>query len=179
MTVYTDLSQVQIKADTVLALGKFDGVHLGHRRLIERLVSERRRLGEGWASCALIIGGEPQGGLVSEERQLAILGEMGVDIVVRLPFDKALAGTPAEDFLRDVLLGALHMKVMVAGSDVTFGAGAAGDLAFLRSREEALGFRLIIIEKEEYGGSPVSSTRIRNALAAGEEDAAAAMLGDR
>lgn len=179
MIVYTDLSQVRIKDDTVLALGKFDGVHLGHRRLIERLISERRRLGEGWASCALIIGGSPDGGLVSEERQLDILGEMGVDIAVRLPFDRKLAGTPAEDFLRDVLLGALHMKVMVAGPDVTFGAGAEGDLAFLRAREETLGFRLVIIEKEEYCGSPVSSTRIRNALAMGEEDAAAAMLGGR
>jgi riboflavin kinase/FMN adenylyltransferase len=168
---------------SVVCIGAFDGLHLGHRALVRHAVSRARTLGlpaialsfeplprEFFARAA------PPPRLTLPRAKFEGLCELGVDRVGLLRFDAALAAMSAEDFVRDVLAARLHAREVWVGPGFRFGRDRLGDLQALQSLGAEHGFTAEAIEAVG-DGAPISSTRIRNALASGDFEAAARLLG--
>jgi riboflavin kinase/FMN adenylyltransferase len=155
--------------ECIAALGSFDGVHLGHRRVLETAcrVGPPVTVVTFWPHPRLVLGNDVQ--LVSTlERRLELLGETGVDATLVVEFTPELAAQSPAEFA-DAILRKIGAAVVVIGEDFRFGRGAAGDAALL----EELGFDVRIVEKV----AGVSSTEIRRLVRAGDVAGAAALLG--
>ncbi len=176
-------AQLPRLAAPVATLGAFDGVHRGHQRILAETIAWARELG----GQAVVLTFDPlpkavvePGGalcITSLPHRLALMQRCGLDLAVVIPFDAAVAEMPAEQFVRDVLLGWIGARHVVFGHDSTFGRKAEGNLALLR-RLEAGG--LLAVRSPgpvRYRGGVISSTAIRQAIAAGDLRAARAMLG--
>ena len=172
----------------VVAIGNFDGLHRGHAGVIARAKGLAERLGR---SCALLTF-EPHPAdffagkrvifrLTPPEAKEAILHRMGLDGMIVLTFDAALAGLSAEDFVRDVLVRRLGVAGVVAGYDFHFGAKRAGTPDFLKEAGARYGLTVDIVDKITWDQSgsleAVSSTAIREALQAGDVRRARELLG--
>ncbi len=167
-----------------IALGNFDGVHLGHQAVIAsaRAVAEDRDIALGAAVFEphprrFFKPDLPPFRLQTARQRARALGEIGVEEVFEIGFDAALSQSTdrefAERILRD-LLGAAHVSV---GADFRFGKGRMGDAASLEKLGDELGFSVDAVEPITEGAAKIASTGIREAIAAGEMDRAAAMLG--
>lgn len=163
-----------------IALGNFDGVHAGHRAVIEGAQAAGGRLGVATFEPpprAFFRPEDPPFRIYRPDRRNARLAEVGAEAIFELPFNADMAAMTDEVFARSVLkdgIGAAHVTV---GFDFRFGRGRMGDAARLSSLGRALGFGVTIIEKVEALGSKASSTAIREALIAGAPEKAADILG--
>jgi riboflavin kinase/FMN adenylyltransferase len=175
---------------TVLTIGAYDGVHGGHRKVIAevcRLAEER-----GLDSAVVTFDRHPASVvrpdsapllLTDLEQKLELLAATGVDQTLVVPFDEARAAETAEDFVTNVLVGCLKVKLIVVGEDFHFGFRRLGNVALLREMGQALGFTVMDLGLVGMDGEPardheqVSSTFIRRALGRGDLDRANAMLG--
>ena len=170
---------------SVVTVGMFDGVHVGHRHILSLLgrVAEekglrpvvvtfdrhpRQVLTEGVATHFRITTNEERGRLLSQ---------CGVDTVVELPFTPQLAGMSACEFFEQVLVGRLNARALVLGFDNMFGSRSRNDFDRLPALAEEKGVTIHVDKAVFYHGSEVSSTRIRKALEQGQTDRAASMLG--
>ncbi len=169
---------------SVVALGTFDGVHVGHRQILETACALARRL--GGTALALTFDRHPQQTLAPQrapslltsfEKRLELIQSSGVRHTVVAQFDQSFANVEASDFLDHVVLRALGASAVVVGYNFRFGRGAAGDAAYLSAAARRKGFQLSIVPPVEDDGAPVSSTRIRTMLAAGDVESAARLLG--
>jgi riboflavin kinase/FMN adenylyltransferase len=168
----------------VLAIGNFDGVHRGHRFLIESAENEARRIGT--AAGVLLFEPHPREFFSPDEQhfhltpldeKLAILDELGLDLAVVLPFDAALAGLDAGRFIEEILVGALSVAHVVVGYHFFFGKNRTGSAETLRAAGAAYGFGVTVVEPVAERGEPFSSTAIRLLLAEGDVRGAAKALG--
>lgn len=168
----------------VATIGNFDGVHLGHRAVIENLAVQGKRLG----LPVVVILFEPQPleffnpeqappRLTRLREKLARLAELPVDVALLLRFDRKLAESPAEEFIEKVLIGGLRIKHLVIGDDFRFGKGRRGDFSMLREAGARFGFGVADTVSVQIDRDRVSSTLIREALAAGNMDFAERLLG--
>lgn len=163
-----------------VALGNFDGVHAGHRAVIEGAVAAGGSLGVATFEPPprqFFRPDDPPFRIYRPARRNARLMELGAQAVYELPFNADMAAMTDEDFARSVLkdgIGASHVTV---GFDFRFGRGRMGDAGRLASLGRALGFGVTVIEKIEALGAKASSTAIREALIAGEPERAAEILG--
>lgn len=167
-----------------LAIGNFDGVHRGHRAVLDAA----RTAGQA-AGCrlgAMIFEPHPRKFfhpekplflLTPAERKLALFADHGLDFAAVLPFDTELSSLTAERFVAQVLVGAFGIRHAVTGYDFFFGKGREGTAAALRGFGEAYGFGVTIVEPVGDSGEIYSSTRVRELLAEGDVAAAAEMLG--
>ncbi|MEW6687791.1 MAG: bifunctional riboflavin kinase/FAD synthetase [Pseudomonadota bacterium] len=167
-----------------LTIGNFDGVHLGHRAMLERLVAGARS--RKLVSCALTFEPHPREffspelaptRLTRAREKLELIAETGVERVHVLRFDARLAALSAERFIEDVLLRGLGTRWLLVGRDFRFGAKRAGDYAMLEAAARRLGFEIEALPDIAHEGERVSSSRVRAALAAGDLAAAARLLG--
>jgi riboflavin kinase/FMN adenylyltransferase len=173
--------------DVVFAIGTFDGLHRGHLAVVQAMLEESRRLNAVPAVLtfhphprAVLTPDNPPPLLMSRERKLAILASLGVRAAVFLPFTKEFAALSPEDFLsRCLISGPVRVRGVCAGSMWRFGARCAGDVAFLKKRADELGFVCRAVPEIRDGQGIVSSTRVREALAAGDVTFAAHCLGRR
>ncbi len=173
--------------DVVFAIGTFDGLHRGHVAVVRAMLEESSRLNATPAVLtfhphprAVLTPDNPPPLLMSRERKLSILASLGVRAVVALPFTKEFAALSPEDFLsRCLLAGAVRVRGVCAGSLWRFGARGAGDVAYLKRRADELGFVCRAVPEIRDGDGIVSSTKIREALAAGDVEAASRGLGRR
>ena len=181
MRTYKDVAEAarQNDGDSVVALGFFDGVHRAHAAVLAaaRAEADRRAL----PLFVLTFRGDdaPQGGaplLTSDEERLALFAAMGVDSAVLSPFS-SLSHLSPEAFVTSVLLGTLSARVAVTGENFRFGYRAAGDAARLSHLMNEGGGEAIALPPVLYGGAPISSTRVRAALADGDCALAEALLG--
>ena len=164
---------------SAVALGYFDGVHLGHRAVIGAAVAAARRAGLTPAvfTFELAEGNTLKGGrLLSRSEKYRRMAELGAREILAPPFAAFCALTP-EDFVEQVLIGCFAAKAVFCGDNFTFGARAAGDVERLRALCAPHGIAVTVVEMAQYGGRTVSSTRIRAALEEGRLDDANAMLG--
>ncbi|MEL7113540.1 MAG: riboflavin biosynthesis protein RibF [Pseudomonadota bacterium] len=163
-----------------IALGNFDGVHAGHRAVIEGAASAAGPLGVATFEPpprAFFRPDDPPFRIYRPDRRNMRLAELGAKAIFELPFNADMAAMTDEVFARDVLkdgIGASHVTV---GFDFRFGRGRMGDAGRLASLGRALGFGVTIIEKIEALGAKASSTAIREALIAGAPEKAAEILG--
>ncbi len=170
---------------SAVTVGKFDGVHLGHRAVIARLLSVARR--DRLTSVVVTFDRNPLAivapercpeDLVSLEQRLELLEQTGVDAVLVLTFDLALSRVPAEEFVERFLVSRLHARTLLVGSDFRYGARGAGDVALLRRLGERDGFDVQLIDDVRPDGHDrVSSTWIRSLLAEGDVAYAGVLLG--
>lgn len=167
-----------------LAVGTFDGVHVGHRAVIGRALEIA---GERGITSAVVTFDRHPLEVVDPARvprlltppaeKLRLLAELGPDEVVVLPFDEHLAGLAPEDFCAELLAGTLHARAVVVGENFHFGAGGAGDAAQLRACGARHGFDTIAVSLVTEHGKTISSTRIRRLLHLGELEEVRAILG--
>jgi riboflavin kinase/FMN adenylyltransferase len=170
----------------VVTIGVYDGVHLGHHavlRLVRELADAR-----GLAAVCVTFDRHPAEVvrpesaprlLTSQEQKLELLDATGyLDLAFVLHFDEARSREPADDFVREVLVAAGHARLVVVGADFHFGRARGGDVALLQRMGAELGFEVLGVGLEAApGGTIYSSTRIRELLAEGDVDGAAALLG--
>jgi riboflavin kinase / FMN adenylyltransferase len=170
----------------VVTIGVYDGVHLGHHAVL-RLVRELADV-RGLAAVCVTFDRHPAEVvrpesaprlLTSPEQKLELLDATGyLDLAFVLHFDEARSREPADDFVREVLVGGAHARLVVVGADFHFGRARGGDVALLQRMGAALGFEVLGVGLEAApGGTIYSSTRIRELLAEGDVDGAAALLG--
>ena len=173
MDVVTDLAAVP-PGQRSLAIGTFDGVHVGHQHVIGTAIAVGREQGLRTAVLtfdrhprALLAAQAPPRLLTPPAVKRELIANLGADELIILHFDERLAAMPAEEFCRDVLVGRLRARVVVVGENFTFGAGGRGGPASLRACGEQLGFRTIVVPLVTQGGHPISSSRVRRLLRAG------------
>lgn len=173
----------QVAGPLHLALGVFDGVHVGHQAVIERAVQAAASQG-GIAGLltfdphpiqVIAPAKAPTHLLATLEHKARIVGDLGVELLVPLPFDQELAVMRAEDFIDQLL--AAQVKTLAVGEDWRFGHRRQGDVALLKRLAEKSGYRLEAVPPVMYEGDRISSTRIRQAIRDGNLDAACEMLG--
>lgn len=182
MTLHSTLPK-QPLAPSVVALGCFDGVHLGHRAVILRAVRWAKEL--GISSTVFVFESSPKNyfspdsvpQLTDRETKIALLEKLGVDTVVCLPFDESIATTSAEDFFHKILCGSLSAKHIVCGYNYSFGAKGLGNTALLASLCDAAGVGLSVLPPITIDGTAVSASTIRRALEEGRLDDAYLLLG--
>jgi riboflavin kinase/FMN adenylyltransferase len=168
----------------VLAIGNFDGVHRGHRALIDAAVEKAR--GIGAPAGALIFEPHPREFFHPEEphfhltpapQKLAIFEELGLDLAAILPFNRELANLSADDFVARVLVEGLAARHVVIGHDFFFGKGRSGTPETMCAAAQRLGFGITVVAPVAAEGEVFSSSAIRLRLAQGDVKGAAAMLG--
>jgi riboflavin kinase/FMN adenylyltransferase len=172
---------------SVVTIGAYDGVHLGHQHVIGQVRALAADLGVASAVVtfdrhpATIVRPDSAPKLLTDlDQKLELLADAGVDCTLVIRFDQARSEETAEDFVTTVLAGQLHARAVVVGRDFRFGHGRRGDIDLLEAMGRELGFDvhgLDLVAGGGDGGAPVSSTRIRQLLGDGAVDAAATLLG--
>ncbi|MDY0909179.1 bifunctional riboflavin kinase/FAD synthetase [Microbacterium sp. CFBP9034] len=171
---------------SVVAIGKFDGVHTGHHAVIDRARVDAAAVGARVVAVtfdrnplALLRPDLCPDSLVGVQQKLRLLADAGVDATLMLTFDRALADLGAREFVEHVLVGALGVQIVLVGSDFRFGRGGAGDPALLRELGAEFGFDVDVVDdvRAIEAGRRVSSTWVRELLAAGDVAGASKLLG--
>ena len=184
MKIYGDISDEIIKTEngTAIAIGKFDGLHRGHRALIE-LVRNEKMNGLVPAVFAFarapkeLTGSERQKYILTAAEKRMFMEKNGVEILVEQPLNDTIISTEPEAFIRDILVGKLSVKKIFCGSDFHFGHKRLGDVEFLRRFEKKYGYETIVIDKLKYGERDISSTYIREEISKGSMELINELLG--
>jgi riboflavin kinase/FMN adenylyltransferase len=185
MLVFEHIDDPAISLDaSVVTLGNFDGIHLGHQALVSQTVEEARR--RSAASVVVTFDPHPLKVLaparaprliLTAEDKIEMLGELGVDVVVNQRFDSAFANVRAEEFVRRSIIERLKTKKMFVGRDLRFGHAREGNVEQLVGWGAKLGFEVSIVEPVLVNGVRVSSSSIRQLVRDGRVDEARASLG--
>jgi riboflavin kinase / FMN adenylyltransferase len=184
MKIFHGLENANIAKPTVLTLGVFDGLHLGHQQIMERVV-ERAKAVKAHAT-AITFDPHPRAVLHPEsappllqtlDQRLANLEVLGIEQTIVIKFDREFASQPAEEFLENVVHDRLHAKEVYLGKGFAFGRERRGNIELLRAMSDNLGFVADEVEEVRLRGRRVSSSTIRELLAAGRINLARRMLG--
>ncbi|MGE5489677.1 MAG: bifunctional riboflavin kinase/FAD synthetase [Actinomycetota bacterium] len=173
-----------VPAPTVLAIGNFDGVHLGHVALVRRLVEAARRL----AAVPTVLTFEPHpreffspesapARLTTLREKLELLADCGAEQAMVCHFNAGFAALSAEQFVGEVLVRGLQVRHVLIGDDFRFGKGRRGDLELLTAEGQRHGFTVEAMDSVIVDGERVSSSGVRDALAGGDMERAARFLG--
>ncbi|MDF1678199.1 MAG: bifunctional riboflavin kinase/FAD synthetase [Legionellaceae bacterium] len=173
-----------LKTDTVATIGNFDGVHGGHRALLQAL----KTIGQQKKLPTLVVLFEPQpheyfrgtsasARLTNFKEKWRILSQFNIDYVCCLPFNTRLSRMSADDFARQLIFSSLRVNTLLMGEDFRFGAGRLGDLSLLKHISKEMGATLQVYSDFVFQGARISSTRIRQSLKAGKLNDAAKLLG--
>jgi len=182
--VVTHGSLQRARGRCALTIGNFDGVHRGHRALVDRVVARARET--DLASCVLTFEPHPREFFAGEAAparitrlrdKLDLLAEAGVERVHVARFDARFAALPPGRFVEDVLVGGLSVRALMIGRDFRYGARRAGDFAALEAAAQRHGFSLEAMDDVEFEGRRVSSSAVRAALQAGDLRGAERLLG--
>ena len=168
--------------DTVLTIGVFDGVHLGHRHLLQHLIQRAQPNCQPGVitfsnhPTTVLRPDHPVSYITSLEKKLNLIRNEGIDLVISLEFTPDLSQIPADDFA-DILVESLHMKGLVIGPDFAFGRNRQGNAAFLKEAGAKLGFWVEAVEPLNLAGSVVRSGLIRQTLTQGDVATGNRLLG--
>ena len=189
MRIFRGLRHPGIAPGCALTIGNFDGVHRGHQAMLALLRSEAAH--RGVPSCVMTFEPHPRDYFAAAQHKpelapariatfrdkLAELARCGIDQALVLPFNAQLASQPPQDFIDQVLVRGLGVRYVLVGDDFRFGARRAGDYAMLDAAGQRQGFNVARMLSYEVHGQRVSSSAVREALAAGDMTGAAALLG--
>jgi riboflavin kinase/FMN adenylyltransferase len=183
MRIIRDLHQAKLGRETVLTIGAFDGLHLGHQQLLRQLIRRARETER--ISAVLTFDPLPRTVLdpasnaiclTTTDDKIEVLEQWGLDVLVILPFTRELALTSARSFVQ-MLCDHLHMSELWVGWNFALGRGRTGNVSALTRLGRDMGFQLQVIEPVRDGEVVISSTQIRNLIAAGRVREVAEMLG--
>lgn len=181
MRYINDISDISL-SNTCVTVGKFDGLHIGHQLLFSKLEEYRAK---GLTTVVFTFDMQPDTVIsdsnvepvYTKEKKLELLSKRGPDVLIEYPFTRETAEMTAEDFVRNILLARLGMKVIVVGDDFRFGRNRAGDIALLQKLGREEGFETVVIRRRKLGEETVSSSLIRAALSHEDRELAKEMLG--
>jgi riboflavin kinase/FMN adenylyltransferase len=185
MRVFTDLSQLPTFQNAVVTIGSFDGVHLGHRRILEKL----RSLARDCAGETVVITFDPHPRTVlrpddaafklitTTTEKIHLLESIGIDNVVVVPFSHQFSDQQAHDYVSNFLVHKFHPRFIVIGYDHRFGKNRTGDIDFLKKFETTAGFTVVEIPAAEIDAIAISSSNIRKALDLSDLHRANRLLG--
>ncbi|MCD4829707.1 MAG: bifunctional riboflavin kinase/FAD synthetase [Candidatus Cloacimonetes bacterium] len=168
----------------VVTMGTFDGVHIGHQRLLQTCVQRARAC--GGESVVVTYYHHPLEVLhertlpyllTEKDHKEKLLRALGIDCVLYLRFDRTLAAMSPLEFLRQVMIDRVCARELVVGYDTHFGRGRSGNYSFLRTHAQSLGYRLTYVEPVKHDGEVVSSSHIRRLVREGDMSRAACLLG--
>lgn len=185
MQIHRDLDQLPAFKNTVLTIGSFDGVHIGHQHILRRLQTIAAEVdGE-----SLLVTFHPHPRIVLNpgdytlkllttiEEKAALLAQQGLDHLVLTPFTKAFSEQSPEAYIEDFLIQHFQPRCIVIGYDHRFGKDRKGDISYLRKYQDQYGFDIEEITKQEVEDIAISSTKIRKALSEGKIQKATQLLG--
>ncbi len=185
MKIYHQLADFHPPRYSVVTSGTFDGVHLGHQKILGRLKElAARKQGETvlltyWPHPRLIL--QPKDNnlrlLTTLTEKVKLMEELGVDHLIILPFTKELSQMSSEEFIREILVEKIQTKTLVIGYDHKFGKNREGSFEYLQSHSHLFGFDMEEISRQDVDDLAVSSTKIRTALAQGDISTASKYLG--
>ena len=184
MEIITGTRDFQIKEPTVVTIGKFDGRHKGHQKLLRELLRQKEQKGLKTAVFTFamapsgIVSGRRQTVITTNQERRSNMAKMGMDYLVEYPFNQEVAHMTPEDFVAEVLVRQMSAKAVIAGPDCSFGYKGAGNAALLQELSAKYGFEAIIIEKEKDEQRDISSTYVREELDRGNIEKANALLGE-
>lgn len=183
MILMKDTTQIRIEDNTAVAIGKFDGLHLGHRLLIDEL-NKTRENGLKTAiftftpSPTVFFGLGDGKELMSISEKRDAFEKLGIDYLVEYPFDKKTAAISPEEYVEDFLINRMHAKFIAAGEDVSFGDKGKGDAALLKKIAAEHGVCVRIIPKLCYKQTEISSSLVRQQVAKGNMELVKKLLGE-
>lgn len=185
MQYIANTKEFHIAEPTVVSIGKFDGLHCGHKKLVAEMMNYRNH-GRKAAMFTFskppgtLVKGKIQNVLMTNREREQLLEDAGLDYLVEYPFDEEVRMMAPEAFVSDILVGKMNAQIIVTGPDCHFGYKAAGDRKMLEDLATVYGYRYIVVEKakdEDY--KIISSTYVRDLLADGQILKANKLLGYR
>ena len=182
MEIITNTTDFYLDRETAVAIGKFDGIHIGHRRLLEEIREKKK---DGLSTCvftfdpapAVLFGQSDGKELTTREEKHVLFERAGVDILIEFPMNPESAAIAPEIFATEILAKRMLTRFLAAGSDLSFGAGGAGNTEFLRKLSPELGFQVKTISKVCLEGKEVSSTYVRSCVERGDMELTEKLLG--
>lgn len=182
MQIIQGTTDFALSHKSVVTIGKFDGLHLGHQKLFDRVLKQKEN---GIPAVIFSFDPVPEAffgkkavkGLMSKEEKLAAFEKMGIDVLIEFPLNEETAATEPEFFVREYLTKKLMAAVIIAGTDISFGNKGAGNAALLRELSMECGYQVEIIDKVCIDGEEVSSTLTRDTIRKGDMKKAALLLG--
>ncbi|MCC8106691.1 MAG: bifunctional riboflavin kinase/FMN adenylyltransferase [Clostridiales bacterium] len=157
-----------------VTLGKFDGLHRGHQKLIQEVLCLQRK---GCYGIAFTIAPEDRTTLITAEEKRQMLEAYGIDCMIRCPYVPEILSMEPEAFISEVLCRQLNAKHIVVGTDFRFGCQRRGDVELLKAMQEKYSYTLHVIQKECYNGREISSTWIREALSGADMELVRSLMG--
>jgi riboflavin kinase / FMN adenylyltransferase len=185
MQIFNNLQNLPIFTNAVVTIGSFDGVHIGHQKILQQVVAEAKKI-QG-TSVLISFFPHPKQVIQMQNKTLQLLNTLdekytllekfGIENVVIIPFDENFAGIEAQDYIDEFLVKLFNPKLIVVGYDHKFGKNRTGDFALLKSNEVKYGFKVEEITEQEIEHITISSTKIRAALVQGDIETANTYLG--
>jgi len=185
MIIHHDIASIQALKNAVVTIGTFDGVHLGHQKILNRIITLAKAT-EG-ETCLVTFWPHPRFVLQADEKALKLLStfdekaetlrQIGIDHLLKIEFTKEFSRWSSETFIQKILIEGLNTKKLVIGYDHHFGKNREGGFEYLQQNAEAYGFSIEEISRQDIDNVGISSTKIRNALARGDVKEAAVFLG--
>lgn len=183
MKIIAGTTDFTIEEGTAVAIGKFDGLHRGHKKLLSE-ITEARKLGLKTAiftfdpsPSVFFRGGEGKELMTREEKRICFR-QMGIDYLVEYPFHEKTAAVLPEDYVNQFLIHKMNARFIAAGEDVSFGRKGAGNAALLKEIAQKQGVQVRIIRKICHDGREISSTYVREEVQKGNMELAARLLGE-
>ncbi len=184
MQVFESLDFSSKFTNPVLTIGNYDGVHIGHRTIIEIVKGKARQI--GGTSMLMTFHPHPLHvlrpdkelpSITPEEEKIRLIEEAGIEVLVIVPFTQEFSQVTPEAYVKDILMGKLGIRGLVVGYDFRFGKGGRGDMEGMKKYAETYGFFLEVVNAVTIGGEKVGSNKIRKLLQSGEVDKANLLLG--
>ena len=182
MKIINGTTEFELEGSYCVAIGKFDGIHKGHRYLLEHM-EEYRKDGYKIAvftfdpSPAAFFSKEEYKGLTTRNEKRRIFEKMGIDVLVEYPLNETSASIGPEDFIEEVLLNRMHARVVVCGTDFTFGDKGKGNVELLRAYAGKKNFEVKVFEKIKSDGLELSSSLIRSEVLLGHMENVTSYIG--
>lgn len=184
MRYITDTTEFQIEVPTIVTLGKFDGRHRGHQKLLRTMEELKAELGYATAVFTFlsapsgVVSGQSQTVITTNLERRVNMERMGIDYLIESPFTEEIRHMRPEAFVKEILIGSMNAKVIVVGPDCRFGYEGEGNASLLKKLAQEWGYRLCVIEKEQDEERDISSTYIREELEKGNMEKANLLLGE-
>ena len=183
--IYNQINELQLKNGTIITIGTFDGVHLGHKKILKQLIDKKKQ--SGLETMVFTFDPHPRKVLFPDQQDLklitntnekvSLLSEIGIDHVIVYPFSKAFSEINPDEYIGEILVEKLKAKCIIVGYDHRFGKNRVGGLDLLIKYAEKYNYEVIEIAAEDINSINISSTQIRKAIESGNIELANQFLG--